>query len=299
MDRYRNRGKIMADLNEFQSKIGYTFKNRHLLEQALTHSSYANEKHMKKHSDNERLEFLGDAVLEIVSSEFLFINYPQKPEGELTKLRASIVCEPTLALCTKPLDLGKYLRLGRGEDHTGGRKRKSILSDALEAVIGAIYLDGGELTKLRASIVCEPTLALCTKPLDLGKYLRLGRGEDHTGGRKRKSILSDALEAVIGAIYLDGGFTNAKEFVLRFIMTDIENKQLFYDSKTILQELIQGRHEQLSYELIDESGPDHDKQFTVAVLVDGERVSEGEGHTKKAAEQQAAYQALLLYRNRE
>ena len=212
----------MADLNEFQSKIGYTFKNRHLLEQALTHSSYANEKHMKKHSDNERLEFLGDAVLEIVSSEFLFINYPQKPEGELTKLRASIVCEPTLALCTKPLDLGKYLRLGRGEDHTGGRKRKSILSDALEAVIGAIYLDGG--------------------------------------------------------------FTNA---------------QLFYDSKTILQELIQGRHEQLSYELIDESGPDHDKQFTVAVLVDGERVSEGEGHTKKAAEQQAAYQALLLYRNRE
>ena len=174
----------MADLNEFQSKIGYTFKNRHLLEQALTHSSYANEKHMKKHSDNERLEFLGDAVLEIVSSEFLFINYPQKPEGELTKLRASIVCEPTLALCTKPLDLGKYLRLGRGEDHTGGRKRKSILSDALEAVIGAIYLDGG--------------------------------------------------------------FTNAKEFVLRFIMTDIENKQLFYDSKTILQELIQGRHEQLS-----------------------------------------------------
>ena len=212
----------MADLNEFQSKIGYTFKNRHLLEQALTHSSYANEKHMKKHSDNERLEFLGDAVLEIVSSEFLFINYPQKPEGELTKLRASIVCEPTLALCTKPLDLGKYLRLGRGEDHTGGRKRKSILSDALEAVIGAIYLDGG--------------------------------------------------------------FTNAKEFVLR---------------KTILQELIQGRHEQLSYELIDESGPDHDKQFTVAVLVDGERVSEGEGHTKKAAEQQAAYQALLLYRNRE
>ena len=208
----------MADLNEFQSKIGYTFKNR--LEQALTHSSYANEKHMKKHSDNERLEFLGDAVLEIVSSEFLFINYPQKPEGELTKLRASIVCEPTLALCTKPLDLGKYLRLGK-------------------------------------------------------------------------------LEAVIGAIYLDGGFTNAKEFVLRFIMTDIENKQLFYDSKTILQELIQGKHEQLSYELIDESGPDHDKQFTVAVLVDGERVSEGEGHTKKAAEQQAAYQALLLYRNRE
>ena len=191
----------MADLNEFQSKIGYTFKNRHLLEQALTHSSYANEKHMKKHSDNERLEFLGDAVLEIVSSEFLFINYPQKPEGELTKLRASIVCEPTLALCTKPLDLGKYLRLGRGEDHTGGRKRKSILSDALEAVIGAIYLDGG--------------------------------------------------------------FTNAKEFVLNFILNDIEHKQLFYDSKTILQEVVQAHGLEVEYELTGEEGPEHDKKFHV------------------------------------
>ena len=222
----------MADLNEFQSKIGYTFKNRHLLEQALTHSSYANEKHMKKHSDNERLEFLGDAVLEIVSSEFLFINYPQKPEGELTKLRASIVCEPTLALCTKPLDLGKYLRLGRGEDHTGGRKRKSILSDALEAVIGAIYLDGG--------------------------------------------------------------FTNAKEFVLRFIMTDIENKQLFYDSKTILQEVVQASYkEELCYRLVGEEGPDHDKHFMVEAWIGEVLIGKGEGHKKKAAEQEAAYQALL------
>lgn len=227
----------MADINEFQNKIGYTFKNRHLLEQALTHSSYAHEKHMKKHSDNERLEFLGDAVLEIVSSEFLFNNYPQKPEGELTKLRASIVCEPTLALCTQPLELGRYILLGKGEDQTGGRKRKSILSDALEAVIGAIYLDGG--------------------------------------------------------------FESAKAFILKFIMTDIENKQLFYDSKTILQEFTQGRHKSLSYELIGESGPDHDKQFTVAVHVDDEQVSVGTGHTKKAAEQQAAYQALLLLKNRE
>ena len=221
----------MADLNEFQSKIGYTFKNRHLLEQALTHSSYANEKHMKKHSDNERLEFLGDAVLEIVSSEFLFINYPQKPEGELTKLRASIVCEPTLALCTKPLDLGKYLRLGRGEDHTGGRKRKSILSDALEAVIGAIYLDGG--------------------------------------------------------------FTNAKEFVLRFIMTDIENKQLFYDSKTILQEQIQSETEEpIHYELVKEEGPDHNKSFEVCVKIGDEEIGRGLGRTKKAAEQVAAYHGI-------
>ena len=222
----------MADLNEFQSKIGYTFKNRHLLEQALTHSSYANEKHMKKHSDNERLEFLGDAVLEIVSSEFLFINYPQKPEGELTKLRASIVCEPTLALCTKPLDLGKYLRLGKGEDHTGGRKRKSILSDALEAVIGAIYLDGG--------------------------------------------------------------FTNAKEFVLRFIMTDIENKQLFYDSKTILQEMVQSQGEEpLVYELLGEKGPDHNKTFEVRALIGTEEIGRGTGRTKKAAEAMAAYKGIL------
>ena len=226
----------MADLNEFQSKIGYTFKNRYLLEQALTHSSYANEKHMKKHSDNERLEFLGDAVLEIVSSEFLFINYPQKPEGELTKLRASIVCEPTLALCTKPLDLGKYLRLGRGEDHTGGRKRKSILSDALEAVIGAIYLDGG--------------------------------------------------------------FTNAKEFVLRFIMTDIENKQLFYDSKTTLQEIVQGRYEEdVHYVLVKEEGPDHNKFFYVEALLGKRVLGQGCGHTKKAAEQQAAYCAIKKLKN--
>ena len=227
----------MTDIKKFQEVIGYHFHDEKLLRQALTHSSFANEKHLKKHSDNERLEFLGDAVLEIISSEFLYKEYPDKPEGELTKLRASIVCEPTLALCTKDIALGEYLLLGKGEDQTGGRGRKSILSDALEAVIGAIYLDGG--------------------------------------------------------------FANAKEFIHKYILTDIEHKQLFYDSKTILQELIQGRHEQLSYELIEESGPDHDKQFTVAVLVDGERVSVGEGHTKKAAEQQAAYQALLLYRNRE
>ena len=225
----------MADLNEFQSKIGYTFKNRHLLEQALTHSSYANEKHMKKHSDNERLEFLGDAVLEIVSSEFLFINYPQKPEGELTKLRASIVCEPTLALCTKPLDLGKYLRLGRGEDHTGGRKRKSILSDALEAVIGAIYLDGG--------------------------------------------------------------FASAKEFILRFILTDIEHKQLFYDSKTILQEIVQASHkEELGYRLVKEEGPDHNKHFVAEAYVGDRVIGQGEGRTKKGAEQEAAYRGILKLR---
>ena len=166
----------MKKQEEFQKMIGYEFKNENLLTQALTHSSYANEKH-RKNEDNERLEFLGDAVLEMASSEFLFLNYPKLSEGDLTKLRASLVCEPTLAACTEPIHLGEFIRLGKGEELTGGRTRKSILSDALEAVIGAIYLDGG--------------------------------------------------------------FTNAKEFIVKFILTDIENKKLFYDSKTILQEIVQ------------------------------------------------------------
>ena len=220
----------MKQLKEFQEQIGYQFQNEGLLRQALTHSSYANEKHMRKLSDNERLEFLGDAVLEIVSSEFLYHSYPNVSEGELTKKRASIVCEPTLALCTKEIHLGEYLLLGKGEEHTGGRERKSILSDALEAVIGAIYLDGG--------------------------------------------------------------FANAKEFISKYILTDIEHKQLFYDSKTILQELVQGEHEQVTYVLVDESGPDHNKSFTVEVILKGECISSGVGHTKKAAEQEAAYKAL-------
>lgn len=221
----------MSDLKKFQALIGYTFKNEQLLKQALTHSSYANEKHLKKLSDNERLEFLGDAVLEVVSSEFLFKNYPNLTEGELTKLRASIVCEPTLAVCTKEILLGDFLYLGKGEDHTGGRKRKSVLSDAMEAVIGAIYLDGG--------------------------------------------------------------FANAKEFVLKFIMTDIEHKHLFYDSKTILQEVVQGEHETLTYVLLGETGPDHEKVFEVGVLIGNKEISTGKGHTKKSAEQEAAYKALL------
>jgi ribonuclease-3 len=192
---------------------------------------------MKKLSDNERLEFLGDAVLEIISSEFLFHNYPDVPEGQLTKLRASIVCEPTLALCTEELSLGEYLYLGKGEDMTGGRKRKSVLSDALEAVIGAIYLDGG--------------------------------------------------------------FANAKEFVEKYILTDIEHKKLFYDSKTILQEVVQGEHEELRYRLTGESGPDHAKSFEVEVWIGSQKISEGSGQTKKAAEQDAAYHALIKLREQE
>lgn len=228
----------MADLKELQEVIGYHFKAEGLLRQALTHSSYANEKHMRKHSDNERLEFLGDAVLEIVSSEYLYRNYPKMPEGDLTKFRASIVCEPTLALCTREMELGKYLYLGKGENLTGGRKRKSILSDALESVIGAIYLDGG--------------------------------------------------------------FEEAKSFVHRFILTDIENKKLFYDSKTILQEIVQGSYtEVLNYALLSEEGPDHDKRFTVEARIGKKVIGHGTGHTKKAAEQEAAYQALLLLKKDE
>ena len=222
----------MSDLKKFQEIIGYQFKDDQLLRQALTHSSYANEKHLKKLSDNERLEFLGDAVLEVTSSEFLYQNYPKLTEGQLTKLRASIVCEPTLATCTEEIHLGDYLFLGKGEDRTGGRTRKSVLSDAMEAVIGAIYLDGG--------------------------------------------------------------FASAKEFVLKYILKDIEHKHLFYDSKTILQEVVQGEHEQLTYVLLGESGPDHDKIFEVGVLIGRKEISTGKGHTKKAAEQDAAYQALLV-----
>ena len=221
----------MSRLHEFEEVIGYHFNNQGLLRQALTHSSYANERHMKKHSDNERLEFLGDAVLEVTSSEFLYQKYPDYSEGELTKLRASLVCEPTLAFCTRAIDLGKYLYLGKGEDLTGGRNRKSILSDALEAVIGAIFLDGG--------------------------------------------------------------FANAKEFVTSFILNDLENKQLFYDSKTILQEVVQAAHKEVVYEIIDETGPEHDKNFIAKAYVEGMFEVTANGHTKKHAEQRAAYEALV------
>ncbi len=222
-----------------EKKSGYHFQNPHLLKQAMTHSSYANEHKAKGYHDNERLEFLGDAVLEVVSSEFLFRHYPALPEGDLTKLRASIVCEPTLALCARELDLGDFLLLGKGEEHTGGRKRDSIVSDAMEALIGAIYLDGG--------------------------------------------------------------FASAKEFVHRFIMTDLENKKLFYDSKTILQEQVQKNwHDgEISYVLTGEEGPDHDKTFLVDLYVAGEKKSSGKGRTKKAAEQDAAYRCLINWKEKQ
>ena len=222
-----------------EKKSGYHFQNPLLLKQAMTHSSYANEHKAKGYHDNKRLEFLGDAVLEVVSSEFLFRNYPALPEGDLTKLRASIVCEPPLALCARALDLGDFLLLGKGEEHTGGRKRDSIVSDAMEALIGAIYLDGG--------------------------------------------------------------FASAKEFVHRFIMTDIEHKKLFYDSKTILQEQVQKNwHDgEIAYVLTGEEGPDHDKTFLVDLYVAGEKKSSGKGRTKKAAEQDAAYRCLINWKEKQ
>lgn len=222
-------------LKALENRIGYEFRNRNLLILALTHSSYANEKKLGKAGCNERLEFLGDAVLELISSDFLYKKFTQIPEGELTKKRASLVCEPSLAYCAR--DFG------------------------------------------------------------LPQYLLLGKGEDMTGGRNRDSIVSDATEALLGAIYLDGGFASAKEFVLKFILNDLENKQLFYDSKTILQEIVQ---ENLShgveYRLVGESGPDHNKSFTVEVLVNDQVMGQGTGHTKKAAEQAAAYEAIRKLR---
>lgn len=231
----------MRDMNELleelQDKIGYRFRNTELLKQALTHSSFANEQKINKLKDYERLEFLGDAVLELVSSEFLFRENPQMPEGQLTKLRASMVCEPALAYCAKDIDLGSYILLGRGEEYTGGRYRSSITSDVMEAIIGAIFLDGG--------------------------------------------------------------IENAKKHIYRFILSDLENKILFLDSKTILQEEIQKKKDaQLRYELIGESGPDHNKQFTVDAYLNDVLIGSGTGRTKKAAEQQAAYEALLKMKGR-
>ena len=224
-------------LKELEERIDYQFKNQNLFSQALTHSSYANEHRLDHSRCNERLEFLGDAVLEIVTSEFLYRKYETLPEGDLTKIRASIVCEPTLAYCAGDIKLGQYLYLGKGEDATGGRNRNSVVSDAMEALIGAIYLDGG--------------------------------------------------------------FANAKEFIHRFILNDIEHKQLFYDSKTILQETVQANFKEgLQYRLIDEKGPDHNKSFSSAVYIGDRRYGTGEGRTKKAAEQEAAYQSILMLREK-
>lgn len=230
--RKKTMGKKLAELEE---RIGYHFHDAKLLEQAMTHSSYINEKHLPKHCCNERLEFLGDAVLELVSSEFLYEEHPTVSEGELTRTRASMVCEPSLAFCARDIELSSYLLLGKGEEATGGRKRDSVTSDAMEALIGAIYLDSG--------------------------------------------------------------FTSAKEFIHRFVLSDLENKKLFFDSKTILQEIVQAQNaKSVDYRLLGEEGPDHNKVFYVEAYIADICYGTGKGRTKKAAEQEAAYQAILRIR---
>lgn len=212
-----------------QDKIGYWFQNRQLLQTALTHTSYANESRDKCDS-NERLEFLGDSVLSVIASEYLFNQHPAMPEGQLTRQRSTLVCEPALSGFAKEIQLGDYLLLGKGEEMSGGRGRDSILSDAFEALIAALYLDGG--------------------------------------------------------LYA------AEDFVLPFLERGSSTGR---DYKTWLQEVVQQNpEEQLTYRLAEETGPDHAKTFTVEVLLNTNRIGLGSGHSKKIAEQQAARQALEL-----
>ena len=207
------------NIETLEERIGYTFQKKELVKQAITHSSFINEQKINKTEDYERLEFLGDAVLELVSSEFLFQEHKKFPEGELTKMRAAMVCEPALAFCARDIELGEFLRLGRGEEITGGRDRPSIVSDVMEALIGAIYLDGG----------MEP----------------------------------------------------AKKFIDRFILSDLDNKQLFYDSKSNLQEFLQGTlKKEFHYELMEESGPEHNKTFVVEIIMEGKSLGKGLGRTR-------------------
>lgn len=221
-------------MTELEESIQYTFKNKKLLTEALSHSSYANENKRNRKS-NERLEFLGDSVLSIVVSQYLFEHFSHFPEGDLTKIRASLVCEKSLYVFAKQINLGHYLLLGKGEENTGGRERTSILADAFEALIAAIYLDGG-------------------------------------------------LEA-------------AKKHILHFIPEDLDAQKhaAFNDYKTILQEVIQQNpEEKVEYIIVDQSGPDHNKAFTVQVCLNSNVIGRGTGKSKKEAEQMAAREALEL-----
>ena len=223
----------MDNIAEFEKKINYTFNDKELIFTALSHSSFANED--KKHrKSNERLEFLGDSVLSLVVSDFIFEHYTHLPEGELTKLRASLVCEKALYEFSKKINLGDFLMLGKGEENTHGRERPSILADAFEAVIAAVYLDGG---------------------LDV-----------------------------------------VREYILGFIPKNLNPRSpAVKDYKTVLQEVIQKNpEEKVSYVLVDESGPDHDKNFTVAVMLNSNVIGRGTGKSKKNAEQMAAKESLKL-----
>ncbi len=215
-----------------ETDIGYTFRQKSLLRQALTHSSYSNENHNLPF--NERLEFLGDAVLSLITAEFLYSKYPETPEGQLTKLRSALVCTASLS----------------------GYARQ----------------------------------------LSVGDYLLLGKGEALNGGRDRDSNLENAFEALIAAIYLDGGLGSARNFVLPFLENSVETHQLsFKDYKTKLQEIVQESHEEtLNYVVVNESGPDHDKRYDVEVHLNSNVIGKGRGKSKKQAEQEAAKQALQL-----
>ncbi len=224
-------------VEELEKRIGYSFKNKELLLTALTHSSLKNELTDGKRDDYERLEFLGDAILEFVVSDHLYRDYPDMREGEMTGLRASLVCE--------------------------------------------MSLDG------------------CAKEFMLSDFILLGKGEDKQGSRYKPSIVSDIFEALIGGIYLDSGIDEAKRFIDRFVMDDIDHKALFFDSKTRLQNIAQAENLKLDYRLIREEGPEHKKVFTIAAVINGKDISEGSGSSKKAAEQQAAYVALKKLREDE
>ena len=219
-------------IRDLEAAIGYQFRNITLLQNALAHSSYANERWHDSLKSNERLEFLGDSILGMVVAEYLYRNFPDRPEGELTRMRADMVCETSLAAVADKIGLGDHLMLGHGEERFGGRKRASILADAVESVIAASFLDGG----------------------------------------------MDA----------------AKAFIARFVLTEVPVKQLHNaDYKTALQELVQQKKAQvLTYALIGESGPDHDKEFRVQVSLNGMPIGEGTGRSKKRAEQDAAHNAL-------
>jgi len=219
-------------IKDLEAAIGYRFKNITLLQNALTHSSCANERWHNSLLSNERLEFLGDSILGMTVAEYLYRNFPDRPEGDLTRMRADMVCEKALA-------------------------------------------------KVAARI-------------ELGKHLMLGNGEEQGGGRKRDSILADAVESVIAACFLDGGMEAARQFIDRFVLVEVPVKKLHNaDYKTALQELVQQKKNQvLSYVLIGESGPDHDKRFDVEVKLNGVTVGTGSGSSKKRAEQDAARCAL-------
>lgn len=222
----------LEDLGELEEKIGHKFKNRKLLHIALTHSSYANESN-GKYLSYERLEFLGDSILSLVTSDYIFKNFPNYPEGDLTKLRASLVCEKQLCVFSKNLEIGKFMKISRGEQHSGGRKRPSILADIFESICAAIYLDAG--------------------------------------------------------------FSKASEFILKFIVSALNNPVLpdIHDYKTDLQEIVQKNPEEtVEYVLVKESGPDHDKRFTFEAKINSNVVGYGTGKSKKEAEQHAAREAL-------